>query len=115
MSEKPSKAELKELKRRYAGKPVGGDPSEVVSIGFLLDIGAIDGELDGAARIEVLRRLWGRFNFDGNASVDFSKAAAPMRTSFCPLRKAVRRSDFGSAVHRILSAGFTMYAICCAR
>lgn len=71
IGKKPSKAELKELKRRYAGKPVGGDPSEVVSIGFLLDIGAIDGELDGAARIEVLRRLWGRFNFDGNASVGF--------------------------------------------
>lgn len=71
IGKKPSKAELK---RRYAGKPVGGDPSEVVSIGFLLDIGAISGPLDGAARIEVLSRLWGRFGFDDCKAAQFCRS-----------------------------------------
>lgn len=58
---KPKKVELK---KQFEGKAVGGSSSEVVNIGFNLDIGDISGEIDGKERKNVFKRLWSRYSFD---------------------------------------------------
>jgi len=61
IGKKPTKGELE---KHYEGQAVGGNPQDVVNIGFMLDIGDISGEIDGYGRQSVFCKLWGRFNFD---------------------------------------------------
>ncbi|MBF4691534.1 DUF3658 domain-containing protein [Fusibacter ferrireducens] len=68
IGEKPSKAELKEL---FKGKAIGGNTQEVAYIGFSLDMGDISGEVDGAERQNMFRKLWGRHDIDSNDQEQF--------------------------------------------
>jgi hypothetical protein len=68
IGKKPKKAELKKL---FEGKAIGGSSSEVVNIGFNLDIGDISGEIDGKERKNVFRKLWGRYSFDDSEAENF--------------------------------------------
>jgi len=68
IGKKPKKAELQKL---FEGKAIGGSSSEVVNIGFNLDIGDISGEIDGKERKDVFRKLWGIYSFDDSKTEDF--------------------------------------------
>lgn len=68
IGQKPKKADLKKL---FEGKAIGGSSSEVVNIGFNLDIGDISGEIDGKERKDVFRKLWGRYSFDDSETETF--------------------------------------------
>lgn len=68
IGQKPKKADLKKL---FEGKAIGGNSSEVVNIGFNLDIGDISGEIDGKERKDVFRKLWGRYSFDDSETETF--------------------------------------------
>jgi hypothetical protein len=68
IGKKPKKAELQKL---FEGKAIGGSSSEVVNIGFNLDIGDISGEIDGKERKDVFRKLWGRYSFDDSETENF--------------------------------------------
>ena len=68
IGKKPTKAELKKY---FEGQAVGGSSKDVVNIGFSLDVGDISGEIDGNERQNVLRELWGRFDFDNKEQEQF--------------------------------------------
>lgn len=67
--------------------------SNIVNIGFALDIGDISGEVDGSERREVFSKLWGRFCFtdeerdefflnqskDMNRLIESAKSGIPIR------------------------------------
>lgn len=55
------------------GKAVGGSSKDVVSIGFSLDIGCINGEVDGPGRQKVYQKLWGKYNDSSEEQIRFFK------------------------------------------
>ncbi len=67
IGEKPGESPVDEqrilLEKQMEGKSLGGDSSDVVSIGFHLDVGDISGDIDGFGRRNTFRKLWGRFDF----------------------------------------------------
>jgi len=71
IGKKPKKAELRRL---YEGKAIGGSSSDVVNIGFNLDIGDISGEIDGKERKDIFRKLWRRYSFDNSEMEIFFKS-----------------------------------------
>lgn len=74
IGEKPSDGELeKYLKENREGEPLGDDSEDVVYIGFNLDMGEIDGEIDGAKRQKIFNDLWCRFNFTYPEQQEFFK------------------------------------------
>ncbi|MDW7668933.1 MAG: DUF3658 domain-containing protein [Bacillota bacterium] len=83
IGEKPKKAELKKL---FEGKAIGGSSSEVVNIGFNLDIGDISGEIDGKERKNVFRKLWSRYSFD---DIEMGKFFERQRQDLIKLKTAV--------------------------
>jgi hypothetical protein len=68
IGKKPTKADLE---KHFEGKEVGGNPQDVVNIGFLLDIGDISGAIDGNGRQNIFRKVWGRFDFDNKKQGQF--------------------------------------------
>jgi hypothetical protein len=82
IGKKPKKAELQKL---FEGKAIGGSSSEVVNIGFNLDIGDISGEIDGKERKDVFRKLWGIYSFDDSKTEDFFER---QRQDLIKLKKA---------------------------
>ncbi len=68
IGKKPKKAELKKL---FKGKAIGGSSSDVVNIGFNLDIGDISGEIDGNERKNVFQKILGRYFSDDSEMEKF--------------------------------------------
>ena len=48
-----------ELRRMWAGEPLGGNAQDVLGLSFCLDVGDIFGEVTGLRRAAEIRRLWG--------------------------------------------------------
>lgn len=68
IGQKPTKSEVK---KHFEGKAVGGNISDVVNIGFSLDVGDISGEIDGTGRQSAYRKLWGRYDSDNEEQEQF--------------------------------------------
>lgn len=68
IGERPNEISIDEqrmlLEKQMEGQALGGDSSDVVNIGFHLDVGDISGEIDGSERRNTFRKLWGRFDFN---------------------------------------------------
>ncbi|HHV09018.1 MAG TPA: DUF1835 domain-containing protein [Clostridiales bacterium] len=75
IGDEPSEAEFKEFlensKKHWEGQAVGGSSTDVVYLGFAMDIGDISGEFDNVQRQAVYSKLWDRFGLADKERVWF--------------------------------------------
>lgn len=64
-----------EARRRWLeqckGEAIGGNRDDVVYTGFMLDMGDINGDIDGKNRRDVFTRMWGRYSMSSEEEEQF--------------------------------------------
>lgn len=70
-----------ELRRMWAGEPLGGNPQDVLGLEFCLDMGDVSGDIAGPRRAEELRRLrfWAEDSILESSAKDLETAKAAAR------------------------------------
>ena len=100
----------KELAERFAGKPIGGNSSDVVALGFALDVGDISGEIAGAERRDVYRYLFNSVEFT-NSEMD--RIFANQKEDFQRILEEAKRGEILRVWKSHTPASICGYAALC--